>query len=87
MHLRVVALDSPRTAEDQLCLANDQLHRVWNAWCTWTSTRDSCGDGRDQGIEKLDETFKELEDMLRRCCQVSHETDVFISGLISGRKK
>lgn len=73
---RVQANDQERTEEQQALLLASAAIRVWRRWCAMEGGEHVSVIGQD---EKLDDAIRALYQQIR-------ETDVFYSGVQSGRE-
>jgi len=89
---KVFDRNEPRTAAWQLCLLRDRAlaaHRVWADWKQATESQDGQIDireGKDWRTIDLTEARERMDAAHAALYPQCSETDVFISGLIEGRK-
>lgn len=82
----------PRSTERQLCLLRDATDRAWGHWANLLSAEGNGGvyttmAGGRETTQTVDEIRIRLDSAMRHVAQVVMETDVLLSGIVTGRKQ
>ena len=84
--------NTPRSTERQLCLLRDASDRAWNHWANMLNAEANDGvyttmDGGKETSQTVDDIRLQLDSSMRHVAQLLAETDVFVSGIITGRQQ